>query len=309
MNGREEAKQKSVYASPEFESLLEEIAEGLKLEHTKKVYVSEACDLMDFAKKDFLKLSHGEVKAYFDSLCGLGRKTLVKKLSILRSIARKCDEMYNLSLITSFTGVTEPTPDEYIRLNELPALPDVGKVLSYLYNEGEYELYAILSLAIETGLSTEEICSLEYKDFFYDPSGQRFIKLAADSLSAPERFIPLKEETAELIEKIGGTRKSARGSDRIFRNRRGGAMTERVLQMKLHDACGKTGVKPFGIAKCRSLAIASILAAGGPVESLSYQLNLTNRWFYRYNHVVKELKTSAIAYNPLSADALKEENV
>lgn len=297
--------------SEETVSLLNDHLEELKSESARNHYRKAVSDITHYCGKDFLCLTKADVQKYFDSIKDfMTFNTQRKSLSIYRALARRADSLYDRGLIASFTGVTK-AEQQSVKLESLPVKKEVEKVREYLAKTSSWPIrkrktvVAAMSLAMENGLSTEEIISLKYGNVHYQKDGYCFLRLDSDDIIVRERILPLRKPTAELIEQVGAMNANPATGEQIFRNSTGAPLSERSLQMYLHDACSEAGAENFDLNGLRNVGIIFMLSANVPIDDLAVELNVTNRWFSRYEISVSRLRNAAASKNPIALKVLE----
>lgn len=288
--------------SKEFAAVFTEKLGKLKNEKTVSLYLHTCEALCSASGKDFLELTRQDVLSYFQSPAVRSKKRNSRAawMRILRAVARFTDERLGTDNLGAFSVPVEGQTI-HIEASDLPKPEEIDKVLSQLKEEGDEELFLIIALVLETGLWTGEICTLTLGNFVLDTKGQAMIRIAPEVEEGFFRNIPLTHDTAALIASHGlslsaGQKKS---TDRFFTNAYGNPISERVLQKRLRDACLRAEVEPFSLTELRNLAVASMMQGGATADLLSYQLGITDTWFFRLNHAVEDLPKQAASYSHL----------
>lgn len=282
------------FMSDEFRGVLLAKADSLKSPQARANYVGAVTALCRHCGKDFLRLTREDVEGYFDSIASRKRFTRSSRLTIFRSVAKEADRRLGTGTLRSFSVSLDP-PEVSIEASQLPANGDVDRVLSWLRGQGDTLLPAVLATVLETGLSTSEICGLRIGDVLIEGTGRPIIRLAPETEDGMYRNIPLTRATAGLIARAGLLTDPARrtAADRLFVNRSGDPLTERTLQTRVREACLRAGAEPFTLQGLRNLAVAHMMKGGATADMLSYQLGVTDNWFFRLDHAVRDLDTSA----------------
>ena len=288
--------------SKEFNEVLEKKTASLKNRRTAADYWHLCESLCRESGKDFLLLQKEDVIRYFTLPQVVRRKESSRAawMRILRSVAKFTDDELGTSTLQAFLIDWQEPPAD-IEADNLPVPESVDRVLSLLKKENDRQLFLIIALVLETGLSTGELCRLNIGSFVLDAKGCPMIRIAPESDDGLYRNIPLTRETAALVSETGlllpdGFR---RYKDPFFVNQRGERITERVLQINLRNACLRAGEKPFTLTALRNLAITSMLQGGATADMLSYQLGITDNWFFRLDHAVRDLPKAAANYSHL----------
>ena len=284
------------YLSPEFLEILEAQLEEMQSLQVRRNYRSAVKRITDFAKKDFLDLSAYDVEAYFKSLPKHSPRSRITIRRMLASVARYVDGTLDTDLERAFI-IDVGDGAIYIEAQELPSYENIDTVLSYLKKKDDMQLFAIIQLALETGLSTGEITALKYGDFCVDANGMPLIRLDPPENGIYHRNIPLRKELSELILKVGAGNPFHAASDPVFVNRHKKPISDRVLERDLQTAIEASGAEPFTLRSLRTLGVSEMIRGGAPVDVLSYQLGITDTWFFRLNHAVRDLPKAAASYS------------
>lgn len=282
------------FMSEEFYGVLMEKTGALKSTQTAANYIGAVMSLCRYCGKDFLSLTREDVDGYFRSIETRKKFTRSSRLTIFRSVAKEADRRLGTDTLQRF-NVNLERPELAIEASQLPANRDVDAALSYLSKSGDVMLTAVIATVLETGLSTSEICGLKIGNVLIEGTGRPLLRLEPAVEDGMYRNIPLTKGTAGLIAKAGLLTDPSRrtAQDSLFVNRSGDPLTERTLQIRLRDACRKAGVKAFTLQELRSLAVAHMMKGGATADMLSYQLGVTDNWFFRLDHAVRDLDMSA----------------
>lgn len=291
-----------VIFSKEFSEVLEKKMASLKNRRTASDYRHVVESICRESGKDFLILCREDVERYF-MLPQIARRKESSRaawMRILRSVAKFTDAELGTSTLQAFLIDWQEPPAD-IEIDDLPVPESVDRVLSLLRSENDRQMFLVITLVLETGLSTGELCRLNIGNFALDVKGHPMIRIEPECEDGLYRNIPLSTETAALVSETGlllpdGFRHY---KDPFLVNQRGERMTERVLQLNLRNACLRAGEKPFTLTSLRNLAITSMLQGGATADILSYQLGITDNWFFRLDHAVRDLPKAAANYSHL----------
>ena len=292
-----------------FDKMLSEFRKSS--EKSRQNYRNLAASLCSYSKKDFLCLTRSDVCAYFGELGKLSESTRHQRLSVFRGIAKYMDNKACVSqnLSDVFTGVSTDQRKIYTELEDLPEFSDIDKVLGILKKNNSLDLFVICTLALETGLSLADILSMNYANFMTDKEGRSHIRIEPATEKGETRLIPLRKETALLVDRLGRQNAVNRngmltftGRDPIFQNEHGKRLSERMVQYGINSACREASVKSFGISRLRTIAMASMLKNGAPVELLAKSVDETGTWFFHLNYVIKDLDTAPATYCHIKID-------
>ena len=173
---------------------------------------------------------------------------------------------------------------------------DIDRVLSTLMDEQNVTLFAIISLVLRTGLTTEEICGLKIQQLVTngqtDQCGimilgirNRFIKVPSDLFSL---LLLLSEQTDNETGNLFLT-----GLKRY-------PFTQRNLLLEIKKACLRAGVRPFTLQQLRNFAIVLMLRSHAPEELVSDYVSTDSRWMTRYKEAAPSLNAAPCDYVALS---------
>lgn len=289
----------SVFFSDEFRDILSEHIAGFKSQKSKSVYSASVSDLCDYLEKDFLDVTAEDIKAYFEHISDKKENTRSFIFHALRSVAITADERRGTSLKKSFFLPSPPVAKIYVDPGDVPPLEDIDRLLVYLKDSGQRQLFVILTLMLETGLSVQELITLERKNFAIDPEGRVFIVFEAKDEYAIPRNVEIRSETAMLVESFGRERPADAVGDSLFLNSKKAPLSLRVFERQLKKACEDAGTGPVRLREVKNVARAAMMKGGASANDLSYQTGLTGAWFFRLNRVVREDIPKASRYSVL----------
>lgn len=222
-------------------------------------------------------------------------------LSVLRAVARYMDENADTLEIQArylnlFSAIDVIFPDMQFRMEDLPELGSIDKVLAYFRSEGDMTGFLSCSMVLRSTLTTNELVSLKRDMLLQDANGNFGIRLKMTEHAY--RFVKLPEDIVELIDRYSMQRTDSQPY--FFLNKKGKAISARALQNRLHEACTACGVKPFTYNDLRILSQALMIKDGAPLDKIAEHINVKNMsWFFRYDRVVESLKESPVDYTHL----------
>ncbi len=228
----------SPYLSPKFITILKKYySEKIREERTKQQYTYVFNALCDYAKCDFLDITQETIKAYFNGK-GSVMKSTDYNLSVLRAVARYMDENADTLEIQAgylnlFSAIDVIFPDMQFRMEDLPELGSIDKVLAYFRSEGDMTGFLSCSMVLRSTLTTNELVSLKRDMLLQDADGNFGIRLKLTEHAY--RFVKLPEDIVELIEQYSLQRNDSQPY--FFLNKKGKAISARALQNRLHEAC------------------------------------------------------------------------
>lgn len=291
----------SPYLSPKFITILKKYySEKIREERTKQQYTYVFNALCDYAKCDFLDITQETIKAYFNAKSSVMKSTDYN-LSVLRAVARYLDENADIleiqeGYLNLFSVIDVIFPDMQFRMEDLPELDSIDKVLAYFKSEGDMTGFLSCSMVLRSTLTTNELVSLRRDMLLQDADGNFGIRLKMTEHAY--RFVKLPEDIVELIDRYSMQRTDS--LPYFFLNKKGKAVSARALQNRLHEACTACGVRPFTYNDLRILSQALMIKDGAPLEKIAEHINVKNMsWFFRYDRVVESLKESPVDYTHL----------
>ena len=291
----------SPYLSTKFITILKKYySEKIQEERTKQQYTYVFNALCDYAKCDFLDITQETIKAYFNGKSSVMKSTDYN-LSVLRAVARYMDENADIleiqeGYLNLFSVIDVIFPDLQFRMEDLPELDSIDKVLAYFKSEGDMTGFLSCSMVLRSTLTTNELVSLRRDMLLQDADGNFGIRLKMTEHAY--RFVKLPEDIVELINRYSMQRTDSQPY--FFLNKKGKAASARALQNRLHEACTACGVRPFTYNDLRILSQALMIKDGAPLEKIAEHINVKNMsWFFRYDRVVESLKESPVDYTHL----------
>ena len=291
---------KTAYFSEEFAQILDDMTADFKSEKARSTYLNLASAITRYCKKDFLELTKEDVTEYFSKKNALSDSTKASNLSRYRSMAAKADEKFGTELSSCFAMETPPQIKE-LSLQGLPSFCDIDIVLTSLKEKEDMQTFLLITLVLETALSTGDLASLDLKNIYTDKTDNPYIRFEPAVEGAMPRFVPISKNTSNLIGAVLLSRNKARAfpEDSLFVNKYGGRLSGRLMEKNLRDACIDAKVKPFTLNDLKTLSSAKQLKEGIPADVLAQRLGTTGFWFFRLNGIVAELEGEPMKYNHL----------
>ena len=299
--------------SERFTEALNARLSSLSSAKTRNNYATEAEHFCSWCKKDFLNVKKKDVEDYLFDLAARNRteETLKAKYSMLRSIARCCDAELGTKLDeTAFADISIGKFKERVRKEDCAVLEAVDKVLEYCSEKGanpDPKLYLMISLALECAVPTRDLIDLTCGDVHLNELGQPYLNLAAKKSGKGSgewmRQIPLKDNTAELLNLLVAQRGAVNMNDRVFLNKWGEPFTERQIQRLFTAAMENAGIDKkdwLTVSKLNARAVVEMAAGGASPQDLMDQLDHTTPWFTRYDSMVKDLAATPVALNRIT---------
>lgn len=293
------AEPKCPYLSATFIDLFNCYAnEKFKGSDTKIEYLENISFLCNFAKTDFLQLTFPLIQSYFSSLSSsvkLG--TRKNRMRMYLAVARYVDENARIasSLASAFqlVALEQEELDMEYKLDDLPDLQNVDRVLSYFNDTGDMVMFISVALALFCCQPTSVIINLKKEMFFQDLTGNYGIRIPISSLN--DRFVKIPEDLALIIAQY--TRARSGTSPYLLLNSFSKPIKAHTLQLRLSNACKECGVPTFTMNKLRVLGTTLMIKGGAPLDKVAEHINVKKKdWFFRYGRIVKELNDSAVDY-------------
>lgn len=294
----------SNYFSEEFKNIFEEQISEFKSEKTKSVYSSKVSELCDYSKKDFLDINNSDVVSFFDAVKMRSNNSKCLWLRIFRSVAKNVDAIKDTTLTESFFIPETIKQDIYVDPAKMPSLKSLDVLMAFLKDSDDEQLFLILSLLLETGLSINELISLKVGNVAIDTNGSVFLVFEPKVEEGIRRYIPISKNTALLLQKEGSKGETTSKDAAIFLNRKYRTPLQlRTVEKNLKKACSDAGIESITLRNLKDIARAAMLTGGASVDSLSHQTGMTKQWFFRLDRLVKELDTAASSYNIIKVDS------
>lgn len=295
------------YLSEDTRTVLDEMLSSFKSAKSRKNYENAVLSICRDRKKDFTELGGADIQSHFSALRESGAKenSVYSKYRMLCSVAAYFDTAAGTSLRSGFVNALDifelPDP-RYV--NDPGIVDRVDLVLTFLREKNDRKTFALIALALETGLSTGDILSLRICDLGTDRSSSRpFLFLPKKDEEGINRYIPLKKGTAEILSEVGKENPYAKAGDSLFLNSKGSPLDERTAERWVHDACMNVGLKKESTFTLESLAViarAAMLNGGCPVPALTYQLGIDASWFFRVENI--DLSEKAASFNHITVN-------
>ena len=271
----------------------------LKSKQSHDNYIVVINHICEHFEMDFLELSSDEMKLYFD---GLNAGTIAAKNKRRFSPATIYDRYAKARAVSNFillnqedfhityeSPFAEPILKEnspYLKMEDVLALQECEKLLSCTK---DVQLYLIFSLALRCGLSEHEIITLGPQNLILDGNNQLFIPSRRRKSDEP-RHVKVPDELKEQL--LNHAWNIPLTCPTVFYNRYGEPFKPCALQRKVKRHMAAAGFPGWTLQDLRNTASAHMLSGGASASSVAHQLNISERWMFRYEHVVNELQAS-----------------
>ena len=173
---------------------------------------------------------------------------------------------------------------------------DIDRVLSTLMDEQNVTLFAIISLVLRTGLTTEEICGLKIQQLV--TNGQTD-QCGIMILGIRNRFIKVPSDLFSLLLLLSEQTDNETGNLFLTRLKQC-PFTQRNLLLEIKKACLRAGVRPFTLQQLRNFSILLMLRSHAPEEVVSDYVSTDSRWMTRYKEAAPSLNAAPCDYVALS---------
>ena len=281
----------SKYASEQFDKeIWADFIRGFKNETSIAVYKGDVAEFLNNRKKDFLDMSFGDVKAYYEFL---QEKVDSGKLQP-RTMAKKFRELHSLAAFVmknkSRYDVPEVFDDFFFPyLIGLAKVEDVAKTIPsehidklLIASREEYMSFCILTLIFRVGLSSTELIELKTDDFGeYDNGVYVFIREREEWCHVPEDAVAIV--SVYLEQRID--------NDYMFYNSRGKKLNTMYISRLMKKLCQQAGIPEYSAQTIRGACASTMFSYGATPSQVAKQMGVTTMQIKRYKNLVykKEL--------------------
>lgn len=285
---------------------------------TANEYAYMFADFFNLLKKDILQISAEDVHYYFSSVRDkYSNHSLCTRIRALRAFARYLDaeasndtddfdmvvpdlqreEPAEISDTGRFTGLFP----EFSFECEQPlvvgiTMRDIDRVLSTLMDEQNVTLFAIISLVLRTGITTEEICGLKIQQLVTNGQADQ---CGIMILGIRNRFIKVPSDLFSLLLLLSEQTDNETGNLFLTGLKRC-PFTQRNLLLEIKKACLRAEVRPFTLQQLRNFAILLMLRSHAPEELISDYVSTDSRWMSKYKEAAPSLNAAPCDYVALS---------
>jgi len=273
--------------SKEYLSNFIEIGKYKSRTHTS--YLTSVRALCNFAKKDFLELTDGDIVSFVKHMKSqlqhgeLTQSTFNVRVTSYKTLAEFIYNNYPGEMQKLFTSVPLYPGDEKIKSSKIPSLEEMDKLLSTCAKNPMH--YLIVALAFRVGFSTGDIVGLTLSSVHTDA-------VDADALfitfkSRKERIVRLPEDVSKLLKNYIDNMGYVDDEGHLFYNSYGNPMTARNLVSLINKLLEKSGLPTdYCVRDFRSRAILDMVEANvgnaENMEKLQDYVNLKGRRMYSY---------------------------
>lgn len=275
-------------------------------------------DFFNLLKKDIQQISAEDVHYYFSSVRDkYSKHSLCTRIRALRAFARYLDaevsdDTADFDMLVPDLQREEPAEisdtgrfsglfPEFSFECDQPlvvgiTMQDIDHVLSTLMDEQNVTLFAIISLVLRTGITTEEICGLKIQQLV--TSGQAD-QCGIMILGIRNRFIKVPSDLFSLLLLLSEQTDNETGNLFLTGLKRY-PFTQRNLLLEIKKACLRAGVRPFTLQQLRNFAIVLMLRSHAPEELVSDYVSTDSRWMTKYKEAAPSLNAAPCDYVALS---------
>lgn len=270
--------------------------------NTARVYQFEITRFFDLIHKPLGSITLEDLQMYASTLENLAPASQARALTTIRSMFKFAAKIgylrWNPSEVLELPKVQVTSEQRYLTKKEIMSLTQAAKKK----NKVAYLAVAMLSL---TGLRIGELTRIEWKDFYSDLMGN--IGLNVKGKGDKLRQVKIRPDLWELIkvhrEDQGlGTEINNQDKTPLFRNRKGGAISDRYLRRLITECAKKAGIKkevsPHWL---RHTACTLAILGGAPLMQVQQDLGHASiNTTMRYMHSVKQLQRTSTDYIELN---------
>ncbi|MCK5459917.1 tyrosine-type recombinase/integrase [Candidatus Parcubacteria bacterium] len=202
---------------------------------TIKSYLYYIIDILNYANKNPKTVNTEDIRNYLEKLVD------DKKSSSTLNTAYSALKLYFEKILYRRFFVNIPRAKQVKKLPEVLTKEEVKKILAIIKNV-KHKL--LLALMYSSGLRVSEIITVKVKDLDFK---SKILKVR-QAKGAKDRITIMSKKVADILEKYTKNKKI---NDYIFKNSRGGKLTERTVQKVFTQAFKDAKIKKQ--ASCHSL--------------------------------------------------------
>lgn len=273
---------------------------------TANEYAYMFADFFNFLTKDFLQITAEDVHYYFSSVRDkYSTHSLCTRIRALRAFARYLDaensnDADDFDMVTPNLQKEEQTEiadngrfsalfPEYSFECDQPlivglTMKDIDRVLATLMDEQNVTLFAIISLVLCTGMTTEEICGLKIHQLIATSQADQYGIMLPGTR---KRFIKVPPELFSLLLLL--SEQTDNETETLFLTSRNRCpFTPRNLSFEIKKACQRAGVHPFTLQQLRNFSILLMLRSHAPEKVIADYVSIDSRWMTKYKQASKD---------------------
>lgn len=267
-------------------------------EHTARVYNSELTRFTELIKKPLQEVTLEDLQTYADSLNHLAAASQARALTTVRSLFKFATRIgflrWNPAEVLELPKVEITSEQRYLTKDEVAALIRQSRVC------GPTAQLAV-SVMVLTGLRIGELTKIEWKDFYADVHGN--IGLTVKGKGGKIRPVKMRPDLWAMVlghrSRLGlSCELDAQDKTPLFKNRRGGAMSDRYLRRLVTQCASNAGIKkkvsPHWL---RHTACTLAILGGAELQQVQEDFGHASiNTTMRYLHSVKQLEKTSTDY-------------
>lgn len=238
-------------------------------------------------------------------------KTIAYKMSVLYMfsdfIMRHAKE-YNIPGYVNPTVVLKkPAYNINVAPDSMPTMKELDLILEAAKKDPM--VTAILVLVTKCALTTKQVTELKKDDFIID-SEQNFGILRPFKMSA-NKYLKVTDDVTSVLNDWMLMRKAAPGERHMFLNAKGGALSIRSLQNRIHDVVAEAAengkhmnpvveVKNYSLDDLRNLSVTLMIAGGAEPDDVMDYAGIRPQWARRYETAVEAFRNSPVDFVPIN---------
>lgn len=292
------------------ESIIQMFAkEKLKQEKTRRDYIREVIEFMEFTNKEYQNCNIDDCQRYINSLTErthlpegnknrLSKATVEKKYSILFSFFNYLEYYFRsndkLNFVNPFKNINKPSATRNISQNKIITWSELDRLVSILKNYKARDYIALL-LIFTSGLTLSETTKLKWNQFIEDRNGNIGIKFPLKN--GQSRYVKVTKDVWELLSKYRNEKPYGKDSY-VFLNKFNRPISGRWLREVLTRACKEAKLEnKYTPRDLRHTAAARALQNGASAHIVKEQFGWSDyRLADRYNYSIPILEDNAIDY-------------
>lgn len=268
----------SSYFSKKFNTMFEQYLLAYPNRRTKEEKKNTILAFCEFCKKDFLQITHKDVKRYFGMMekkiadGKLRPSTYQSRKSTLVTMAKFVyDRDSSYELVSFFTDTSIYKVTRNIMPSKIPSLKEVDLFLEQAKEKPQF--FVILTLVFRISLTASEVTTLQMKNV-REMDGEYIIHLPAIN-QKKERIMLLPPDVADILLTYMKSPYLAERMDEeghLFYNSHGHVMTLRNLDSAVKDIIKASGIEEsYTLKDLRSRAILDMIYAASATKDSAEQ--------------------------------------
>ncbi len=265
---------------------------------TSRNYYNIVKGYIKFTGKTPLKLTFEDADKYNQYLIErvkigkLSYATAVMRISVMRSLCeyiRIHQNKLNIDYTNHFNDIILPDADKTIYEENIPSAEELNELLSYVKKTGDESSYLIFALVIKCGLTSSEVCNLNYEYLVFDSKDHLCISFPAKKRIS--RIIRIPSDISKLI--INYINNNSINAGPLFFNKHNTQLkvrdAERILKKYIEECMQHCSVmSTFTLQQMRHAALKYMLQGGASEENVAKYCGITTKWMSRYKRIVED---------------------